>query len=107
MQGQSPYVWNFQIGYDDLDRGINAALLFNVFGERIVDVGVSGAPDIYEQPRPSLDFVYSQTFGKWQFKGKIKNLLNPEAKLTQGEEITRLVQPVGWELSLGVEYTFR
>ncbi|MGD9021844.1 MAG: carboxypeptidase regulatory-like domain-containing protein, partial [Lysobacterales bacterium] len=25
LQGQSPYVWNFQVGYDDEDREINAA----------------------------------------------------------------------------------
>ena len=51
--------------------------------------------------------MYAQTFGNWQLKGKLKNILNPEAELTQGEALTRLVQPVGWELSLGVEYTFR
>lgn len=107
LQGQSPYVWNFQLGYDDADREINAALLFNVFGERIVEVGVAGAPDIYEQPRPSLDFVYAQTFGNWRFKGSLKNILDPERELTQGEAVTRLTRPIGWELGLGVEYTFR
>lgn len=107
LQGQSPYVWNFQIGYDDPEREINAALLYNIFGERIVEVGVAGAPDIYEQPRPSLDFVYSQTFGSWRLKGSLKNILNPERELTQGEEVTRRLEPIGWELSLGVEYTFR
>lgn len=107
LQGQSPYVWNFQIGYDDPERKINAALLYNVFGERIVEVGVAGAPDIYEQPRPSLDFVYAQNFGPWRFKGSLKNILNPERELTQGEAVTRLTQPVGWELSLGVQYTFQ
>jgi hypothetical protein len=70
-------------------------------------VGVAGAPDIYEQPRPSLDFVYAQTFGNWRLKGSLKNILNPERELTQGEAVNRLTQPIGWELSLGVEYTFR
>ncbi len=106
LQGQSPYVFNFQVGYDDPDRGINAALLYNVFGERIVEVGVQGAPDIYEQPVPSLDFVYSQDFGNWTLKAALKNILNPEIKLTQGSEVTRLVQPIGWELGFGFEYTF-
>jgi outer membrane receptor protein involved in Fe transport len=107
LQGQSPYVWNFQIGYDDLDREINAALLYNVFGERIVEVGAFGAPDTYEQPRPSLDFVYSQGFGNWKLKAKAKNLLDPEIELTQGPEIARLTQPIGREYSVAVEYTFR
>jgi hypothetical protein len=107
LQGQSPYVWNFQVGYDDLDREINAALLYNVFGERIVEVGVQGSPDILEQPRPSLDFVYSQGFGNWKLKAKAKNLLDPEIELTQGIETTRLTQPLGREYSLAVEYSFR
>ena len=105
LQGQSPYVWNFQLGFDDEERGINAALLFNVFGERIVDVGVSGAPDILEQPRPSLDFVYSQGFGDWKLKFKFKNLLDPDVELTQGKETTRIMQ-IGREYSVAVQYDF-
>jgi outer membrane receptor protein involved in Fe transport len=105
LQGQSPYVWNFQIGYDDEDREINAALLFNVFGERIVDVGVSGAPDIYEQPRPSLDFVYSHGFESWKLKLKLKNLLDPDVELTQGNEITRRYS-AGREFSVAAQFLF-
>ena len=97
---------NFQFGYDDPDRQINTALVFNVFGERIVDVGISGSPDIYEQPRESLDIVYSQTFRNWKFKAKLKNLLDPEIELTQGDRTTRLWQ-AGQEFSVGVEYSFR
>ncbi len=79
--------------------------LYNVFGERIVDVGVSGAPDIYEQPRPSLDFVYSQGFGDWKLKAKLKNILDPDIELTQGKETTRITR-IGRELSIAVEYNF-
>jgi hypothetical protein len=106
LQGQSPYVLNFQLGYDDADHGINAALLFNQFGKRIVEVGVQGAPDIYEQPRPSLDFVYSQAWGPWKFKAKVKNILDPDVELTQGDSVTRLTQPVGREYQLGIQYSF-
>jgi len=105
LQGQSPYVLNFQVGYDNADRDINAALLYNVFGERIVDVGVNGAPDIYEQPRPSLDFIYSQGFGQWKLKAKLKNILDPEIELTQGAETTQSTR-IGRELSIAVEYAF-
>ncbi len=105
LQGQSPYVWNLQFGYDDDERDIHAALLYNVFGERIVDVGVSGAPDKYQQPRPSLDFVYSQGFGNWKFKAKLKNLLDPVIEITQGKETTRSTA-IGREYSIAVEYEF-
>jgi TonB-dependent receptor len=106
LQGQSPYVWNFQVGYDDLDRGINTALLYNVFGERIVDVGTNGAPDIYQQPRPVLDFVYSQKFGEhWKFKFRARNLLNAEVEITQGGE-TRRSFDVGREYTAALEWSW-
>ena len=106
LQGQSPYVLNFQLGYDDVGRGINAAILFNVFGERIVDVGVAGKPDIYEQPRPSLDFVYSHSFGEnWRFKFKAQNLLDPDIEFKQGEETTRIFK-VGRKFQASIVYRF-
>lgn len=106
LQGQSPYVWNLQIGYDDLDRGINAALLYNVFGERIVDVGTNGAPDIYEQPRGALDFVYSQKFADhWKFKFRVRNLLDAEVEITQGDK-TRRNFTLGREYTAAIEWSF-
>ena len=106
LQGQSPYVWNLTIGYDDMDRGINAAFLYNDFGERIVDVGTNGAPDIYQQPRPALDFVYSQKFSEhWKFKFRARNLLDPNVKVTQGKETRRLFK-VGREYTLSIEWLY-
>lgn len=106
LQGQSPYVWNFQLGYDDIDHGINAALLYNVFGERIVDVGTNGAPDIYQQPRPILDFVYSQKFkDHWKVKFRARNLLNAEVEITQGDK-TRRGFTVGRDYQLSLEWSF-
>ncbi|MSQ99526.1 MAG: TonB-dependent receptor [Xanthomonadales bacterium] len=105
LQGQSPYVLNFQLGYDDPDRGTNASLLYNVFGERIVDVGTNGAPDVYEQPRPQLDFIYSQFFHEnWRVKCQAKNLLNPEVELTQGDK-TRLTFDVGREYTISLQWS--
>ncbi len=58
LQGQSPYILNVGLLYDLEKYGLNATLLFNQIGERIYLVGdiVGGAPDIYEAPRPVLDF---------------------------------------------------
>lgn len=107
LQGQSPYVWNFQLGYDDLDRGINAALLYNVFGEYIVDVGTNGAPDIYSQPRPNLDFVYAHKFAdQWKFKFRVRNLLDADVEITQGDK-TRRQFSVGREYTVALEWSLR
>ena len=106
LQGQSSYVFNFQIGYDDLERGINTALLYNIFGERIVDVGTNGAPDIYEQPRAQLDFVYTQEVTEnWRAQFKARNLLDPDVEINQGTE-TRILFAVGREYILSLEFSY-
>ena len=105
LQGQSDFVWNFQVGYDDEERGINAALLYNIFGDRIIDVGISGAPDIIEQSRPVLDFVYAQDIGdNWRLKFRARNLLDPEVEILQGDEIWRQFT-VGRTFTIGFEWS--
>ncbi|GAB4021766.1 MAG: hypothetical protein Fur0010_24830 [Bdellovibrio sp.] len=91
LQGQSPYVYNLNIDYDNKDTGTIITLLYNIFGERISDVGSGGAPDIVEQPFAQLDLVASQKLSKnFSLKFKLKNLIDPEAQRTQGTEITEL-----------------
>lgn len=104
LQGQSPYVTNIQLGYDNKDKGISASLLFNQFGERISEAGTSGRPDIYEQPFNQVDFVYSHAFARrWKISFKAKNLLDDEVVFSQGEEVTRSFTR-GREFSLGVSF---
>ena len=106
LQGQSPYVANLQLGYDNSDRGISASLLYNIFGERISEVGVNNRPDIYEQPFNQLDFVYSQKlFTSWKIGFKAKNLLDDEVEFQQGDELTRTYKK-GREFSFSVSYDF-
>ena len=106
LQGQSPYVANLQLGYDNTDRGITASLLFNVFGERISEVGVNNRPDIYEQPFNQLDFVYSQKlFDRWKIGFKAKNILDDDAEFQQGNELTRTYKK-GRDFSFSLSYDF-
>lgn len=104
LQGQSPYVANFQLGYDNKDKDLNMSLLFNVFGERISEAGTSGKPDVYEQPFNQVDFVYSQKiFDKFSLGFKAKNLLNDEAVFLVGDETARSYKK-GRSFSLGLSY---
>lgn len=104
LQGQSPYVVNLQMGYDNQDRGISASLLFNQFGERISEAGTSGRPDIYEQPFNQVDFVYTHKFSKnWKLSLKVKNLLDDEVVFLQGNEVTRTFNR-GRTINLGFSY---
>jgi len=56
MVGQSPYVVNLGLGYAPASRRVNATVLYNVVGRRILLAGYEGIPDTYEQPRNVLDF---------------------------------------------------
>jgi hypothetical protein len=67
--------------YDVVEKGFNATLLFNRFGERIYlvgDVQGSGTPDIYEAPRSLFDFQVSKKFNnsKSEIKFTISDILN-------------------------------
>ena len=82
MQGQSPYLFNLSLMYDLEKEGINATVLFNQVGERIYLVGDitagAGSPDIYEAPRPLLDFQFGKKFldKKAEIRLNVSDILN-------------------------------
>ncbi len=57
LQGQSPYIVNAGLYYQDTDRGLQFSALFNVIGPRIFIIGFDAYPDIYEMPRNMLDLT--------------------------------------------------
>lgn len=111
LQGQSPYVVNAQLGYDNSDWGTSVSLLFNVFGRRINDVGVEGLPDIYEESRPELNLVVRQRWDRFTLGLKVKNMLNTEYRLTQTEprdegevlDVERYRRGVEFALTIGAD----
>lgn len=82
MQGQSPYLINLGLMYDLQKQGLSATVLFNQIGERIYLVGDisagAGSPDIYEAPRPVLDFQLAKKLlkDKAEIRLNISDLLN-------------------------------
>ena len=93
LEGQSPWVANVQFSYDNPDRDLQAALLFNMAGERIVDVGTQGLPDSYEQPVARLDFNYRQAVDflgmPLRLQVKIRNLLDDDYEVLRGGRAER------------------
>jgi outer membrane cobalamin receptor len=63
LQGQSPFIINSALYYDDLTKGFNASMTYNIIGTRIYSVGDVLFPTIYELPRHSLDLTASKTVG--------------------------------------------
>ncbi len=107
LQGQSEWILNIQLGYENVKTGTVATLLYNIAGEQIAELGTYGRDDIYKEPVSRLDFVYRQEFAdNWRFKFEAENLLDPDIEWEQGGDVTRSYQE-GREFSVGIEYTFR
>mgnify|MGYP003761585183 CR=1 FL=1 len=129
MQGQSPYLVNTGLFYRNEKLKINAALLYNKIGKRIIGVGrsegTSGSdenakvPDSYEMPRDALDLTLSKGFGKYlELKCSLRNIVNgpvlyaqfadvvlPDGTQKQVEQIVRKYYPGrNIELTLAVRF---
>ncbi len=70
LQGQSPYVVNLGVQYNNPKIGLNVSLFYNQIGRRIVFIGsdMSGTTqynDVYENSRPILDFSVTQRVTKY------------------------------------------
>jgi outer membrane receptor for ferrienterochelin and colicin len=87
LQGQSPYLINFGIFYQQDSLGISACILYNRIGERISYVGDVNNPHIYEMPFNSLDFTFDVRLMKnLVLLGGIKNILDDKVVYRQYEE---------------------
>ncbi len=77
LQGQSDYILNVDLVYNNDDWGTTASLYYNVFGERLAVVSANITPDVFEQPTPQLDFIISQKIvDNLSVKFTAQNLLN-------------------------------
>lgn len=75
---QAPYSLNAWLNYKNSRSGTDLTATFNMVGERLVQINLTGEPDLYTRPTPMLDFVFSQRLAKrLLFKGYAKNVLNP------------------------------
>jgi hypothetical protein len=109
LQGQSPYLINVELGYDNVNTGTYISLFYNVFGDRLAEVSIGGTPDVFERSRPMLDFTASQNvLSNFNIKIAIKNILNSPYKLThefKGSEFVRTEYETGTSISLGIGYS--
>jgi len=72
MQGQSPYVLNGGVTYQDDEKNISSTLSFNRYGQRIFlasngDATQSGLliePNLWENGRTQIDFQFTKSFPK-------------------------------------------
>ena len=66
LQGQSPYLINGGLEYNDIEKGIESSLFYNVQGKTLEVVGLGEVPDVFTMPFHSLNFVFRKKIGKEQ-----------------------------------------
>jgi hypothetical protein len=116
MMGQSPYVVNTGIYFQDSNRQLQVNLLYNVVGSRIWAVGSYANPMVYEMPRHVLDLSFTKGLGRhFELKGGIQDILNQKVRLIQdsnddarisGADETIQDYQKGAYSSLGLTYKF-
>jgi TonB-dependent receptor len=106
LQGQSDYIINLQIGYDHLESGQKATLIYNEFGERIALVDKGSRPPVYEQPFTSVKVNYEKELNlNMTVSASIDNLLDEEVEFTQFDKVFRKYKP-GRTFEVGFSYQF-
>ncbi len=81
--------------------GYSGRLLLNFFDDRISDVGSLGLPDIVQDGRSSLDFVFAKRFQQVSFRFAISNLTDAPYVFTQGG-LDQRVYKLGRTMAFGL-----
>ncbi len=117
MQGQSPYILNASLFYNDTEHGMQVSLMYNVIGARIYAVGDRDQnPNQYEMPRHQIDFTLTkQITDKLSLKVGIQDILNQKYRLIQDsnhdKKITSVDEKIqtyrlGQYSSIGITWQF-
>ena len=116
LQGQSPYIVNIGLYYNDEEKGLSVNTAYNVFGPRIFSVGDKLFPTWWELPRQSLDFQIAKTWNRrFETKLNIQNLLNATYRIYQDNDNNNKIESeeaiiqqykVGTLFSLGLSWKF-
>ena len=109
FEGQSPYILNVNVNYENAKAGISSSLYYNVFGERLAFSTGTATPDVFEQPFHSLNYSLSYKFmPSMGAKFAIKNILNSEYKEIhefKGIEYVYKNYNSGRTFTLGLDYS--
>ncbi|MDP4629969.1 MAG: carboxypeptidase regulatory-like domain-containing protein [Flavobacteriales bacterium] len=62
MVGQSPYIINGGLYYDNDSLGWQITVLYNRIGPRVTIVGIPDIPEVYEMSRDMLDIAITKSF---------------------------------------------
>lgn len=84
LYGQSPYLINLGLNYENKRLGLSSTLLFNRIGRRIWLVGNVIDPHYWEAPRSVVDFQVTKNLGKaLELKLTVGDILNQRLNFYQ------------------------
>ncbi|WP_242926577.1 TonB-dependent receptor [Pontibacter vulgaris] len=116
MYGQSPYIVNTGLYYQDDARDLQVNLLYNVIGKRIFTVGDAQAPTVYEMPRNMIDLSVTKGIGEhFEIKAGIQDILNQKVRFVQDSDRNASINSTdedfttfkrGSYSTLGINYRF-
>lgn len=114
LTGQSPYIVNTGIYYQDDAKKLQVNLLYNVIGQRILVVGGRQNQTVYDMPRHVIDLSLTKGIGeRFELKAGIQDLLNQKTRWIQDSnrdsKITGADDPVqvlrrGTYSTIGISY---
>jgi len=91
LQGQSPYIVNVAMYYEEPVTNLTAAVIYNIFGDRIFSVGDVLFPTIYELSRNSLDFTITKRVKRVSYKLGIQNILDAPFRFFEDSDRTEKI----------------
>ncbi len=121
LQGQSPYVVNSGLQYNDPATGWGMNISYNKVGRRIAFVGAPKLAkyglDIYENPRTVIDLQISKSCKKWDYKLTAGDLLaqnlvfyqdlNNNKKYNSAADNTIFNYKMGRTVTAAIAYKFK
>lgn len=118
MMGQSPYIINAGIFYQNDSIGFSVSAMYNVIGERVVVAGIPGIPEVWEMPRNQIDLTIGKKIGRsFEVRFGIQDLLNQpiawiqdanhDGKLQRDEDQQLQIFQRGTYFNFGVSYQFK
>ena len=84
LEGQSPFLFNFNAAYENYHSGSTVNVYYTVFGDRLLAVTQGATPDVFEKARGDLDVTITQDLSaNFSLKITAKNLLGADTRQIQ------------------------
>jgi outer membrane receptor protein involved in Fe transport len=106
LQGQSPWMVNLSLTFEDPDFNSSFSVLYNSIGRRLYAVGDSRDEDVYEEARDVIDLALTQGLGRGlEMKITAKDVLSEAEIFTMGDgnSYRKVSKSATYSLSLAYE----